>query len=172
MPAARSFSDFSRNLSRLCHYRNQLFKNFSKLLIDSRFLRRFSRNIRVLLSNSASRKSKSISFCSFWRCLKSEEYVTSLRDLGWLIFVNAKQHILQNRTELVESVYMLTTVLSFVLYNLPAKVKVTSWENKNRNISTNKLSLQELNDLYRRNGQQGQAWGGPGINWRAAEVPY
>ncbi len=86
----------------------------------------------------------------FYRLIRvrREEYVTSLRDLGWLIFINAKQHILLNRTELVESVYMLTAVLTYALYYLPSQIKVAYLESKSRNIRTNIQFATGLSLLY------------------------
>ena len=64
----------------------------------------------------------------------SEEYVASLSNFGWLVFIDGKQHILDNRTEFVDSVYMLTAALAHLLCYLPRNTKVGYFELTQRSL--------------------------------------
>lgn len=70
-----------------------------------------------------------------------EEYLRSVRNFTWLVFVNSRASILQNRTELVESVFLVAAILNHTVYNLPAEIPLTYFEKIGKNIiapNTNK----------------------------------
>lgn len=54
--------------------------------------------------------------------------------MGWLLFINAKRQILNNRTEFVDSIYLLTVTLAHLLTYLPQKIRVSYFEKSHLNI--------------------------------------
>ena len=77
--------------------------------------------------------------------MSSDEYVKQLQNLGWLVFINARAHILENRTELVEAVYLLTATFTHLIMHLPERVVVSYFHSNNLQICTTSALLHNLN---------------------------
>jgi len=63
-----------------------------------------------------------------------EEYLRCVKNFGWLIFTLARSSILQNRTELVESVFLLAATLTHIITNLPKNIPLPYFENNDKDI--------------------------------------
>ncbi len=63
-----------------------------------------------------------------------EEYLKGVKKFGWLLFINARASILQNRTDLIESVLLLAATLNHIVVNLPRTIPLAYFEKLNKDI--------------------------------------
>jgi len=64
-----------------------------------------------------------------------EDYLRTLKNFGWLVFISLKAFVLQNRTDLIESVFSLASILTEMIYNLPKEITVPYFEKNGKHIS-------------------------------------
>jgi hypothetical protein len=54
-----------------------------------------------------------------------------LKNFGWLLFIDANREILHDKAEVVETTYLLATILGFIIQNKPSSITIGVFENSN-----------------------------------------
>jgi len=69
-----------------------------------------------------------------------------LKNFGWLIFIDANKEILHGKAEVVETTYLLATILNFIVQNKPSTITIGVFENNKVDPFEHIFSLFKMQD--------------------------